>query len=190
MTFACPAFFLLSPTICTLSMPTSCLNSVTKALTNVTFQEYIKNRSHLRHSFYLFRLFEFSYRKMPIFPSLKDAPWTPPFARFTLLEPWRMTAQQLWHCYVVQNYRTSSDVGLWGLWPVFLLKQGLQEPVIVANVALFLKENYHNFPKHRKQVDIGNSGDVFKSQNSPLESPPFTTLWKVTWGQGFCSLVK
>ena len=33
-----------------------------------------------------------------------------PFARFTLLEPWRMTAQQLWHCYVVQNCRTSSDV--------------------------------------------------------------------------------
>ena len=147
-------FFLLSPTICTLNMPTSCLNSVTKALTNVTLQEYINNRSRLGHSFCFFRLFEVSYRKIPIFPSLKDAPWTPPFARFTLLEPWRMTAQQLWHCYVVQNYRTSSDVGLWGLWPVFLLKQGLQEPVVVANVALFLKENYHDFPKHRKQVDI------------------------------------
>ncbi len=48
-----------------------------------------------------------------------------------------MTAQQLWHCYVVQNCRTSVGdvvVGCWVIFPVFLLKQGWEKKPFVANV--------------------------------------------------------
>lgn len=77
-----------------------------------------------------------------------------PFGRFTLLEPWRMTAQQLWHCYVVQNYRTSSDVVVGVVTGVFVATGFARPCQKLQTLYYFLKENYPSFPKHRKQVDI------------------------------------
>lgn len=142
-------------------MPTSCLNSVKICVGNVTFQEYIKNRSYICGIPSIFSDFSrVSVQKNPKFShhlglTLDSPNGKTPFARFTLLEAWRMTAQQLWHCYVVQNYRTSSDVvvGVGVVTGVFV-ETGFARTCSSCKRCVMKGENYPSFPKHRKHVDI------------------------------------